>query len=260
MTDRGRRLFGELGVSVLETEEALGAAAARRAAAALRERVAAQGRARAVFATGNSQLSFIRALREEADVPWGAVTAFHMDEYVGLTADHSASFRRWIRENVEEGLHPGSVHYIAGDTGDPQAEAGRYEKLLREEPIDLVCMGIGENGHVAFNEPHQADFGDPAWARVIELDDVSRQQQVGEGHFPDLDAVPRQAITLTVPALTSAASLVVSVPERRKAEAVRKGLTGPISNACPASILREHSDATLFLDGQSSALVDAADS
>src|SRR5262249_55187671 len=147
----------------------LAQAAACDTAEILRRRVAEGGAARVVFATGNSQLPFVRALRAQPDVPWDAVTVFHMDEYVGISASHPASFRRWIRENVAEPLRPGAVHYIRGDAADAEAEARRYAALLRESPLDLVCMGIGENGHIAFNEPHQTDFHDTAWARVIEL-------------------------------------------------------------------------------------------
>lgn len=241
---------------VFESPESLGRAAARHTAEILRECVAKHGHARVVIATGNSQLPFVRALATEPDVPWSAVTVFHLDEYVGIAADHPASFRRWIVENIEDPLGPAEVHYIQGDAADPEAEASRYEKLLTAEPLDLVCMGIGENGHIAFNEPYQADLADPRWVRVIVLDERSRKQQVGEGHFPSVDAVPDQAITLTVPALLAPRHIQVVVPERRKAEAVLNALTQPVSNAYPATVLREQDNARLFLDTESAALLD----
>jgi glucosamine-6-phosphate deaminase len=209
-----------------------------------------------VVATGNSQLAFVRALRDEPDIPWQAVTIFHMDEYLGIPADHPASFRRWIKENIEDPFSPARVHYIDGDVEDPEAESRRYEQLLKEAPLDLVCLGIGENGHIAFNEPYQANFQDPLWVRKIELDDRSRKQQVGEGHFAGVDDVPRFAISLTVPALLAPQAVQATVPELRKASAVRAALTGPVSTACPASVLREHPNAVLFLDGESSSLLE----
>lgn len=246
----------ELSVEVYESESDLGAAAAANTARIIRERVAHQGSARVVIATGNSQLAFITALRDQVNVPWHAVTVFHMDEYVGIDRDHPAGFRRWIRERVEIPFGPRQVHYIDGDAPDPDAEAARYEALLREAPLDLICMGIGENGHIAFNEPYQADFADQRWARIIELNDQSVQQQVGEGHFATLDDVPRRAISLTVPALLAPAAIQVCVPESRKADAVYATLTEPISTAVPATILRSQPHATLYLDRDSASRMD----
>ncbi|MEV0587277.1 glucosamine-6-phosphate deaminase [Nonomuraea sp. NPDC050310] len=247
---------GLLAVHVHRDQAELAEAAARHTAEVLRERVAASGSARVVIATGNSQLGFVRALREER-VPWEAVTVFHMDEYAGLPAGHPAGFRRWIRENVEEPLRPAAVRYLAGDAADPEAECRRYEDLLRAAPLDLVCLGIGENGHLAFNEPHQADRHDPRWVKTITLTPESRRQQVGEGHFPDLASVPATALTLTVPALLSAAVVQAVVPEGRKAAAVQESLCGPVGAHCPATWLREQAGARLFLDRDSAALVPA---
>ncbi|MGW4797676.1 glucosamine-6-phosphate deaminase [Nonomuraea sp. NPDC004297] len=207
-----------------------------------------------VIATGNSQLGFIRALREE-EVPWESVTVFHMDEYVGLPAAHPASFRRWIKENVADPFGPAAVHYIDGEAPDAEAECVRYAGLLRAAPLDLVCLGIGENGHLAFNEPHEADLADPQWVKVITLAERSRLQQVGEGHFATVADVPATAITLTVPALLSASVVQAVVPEGRKAEAVRDSLLGPVGAHCPATFLRGTPGAVLFLDPGSAALV-----
>ena len=248
---------GHMRARVFESAEALGRAAARNTAEIVRNAVDAGGQARVIIATGNSQLPFVQALAEEKDVPWEAVTVFHMDEYVGIEPTHPASFQRWITGNITEPLRPAAVHYLQADTADPEAEARRYEELLREAPLDLVCLGIGENGHIAFNEPHQADFDDARWARVISLDERSRRQQVDEGHFPDVTAVPEQAITLTVPALLAPRHIQVVVPERRKAEAVAATFTAPISPAVPATVLRQQRNAELFLDRESAALLTA---
>lgn len=244
---------GELDVEVYADEAAMGAAAAARAARILREAVERAGHARVVIATGNSQYAFTDALAAEP-IPWAAITVFHMDEYIGIDDQHSASFQRWIRERIQERMHPARVEYLSG-LGDPEAEAARYERELRAEPLDLVCMGIGENGHLAFNEPHVADFDDDRWARVIELTQESRRQQVGEGHFPDLASVPARAISLTIPALLSARNVQVCAPETRKASAVRSALMDPVDVACPATILRRSPQAVLFLEPRSASLL-----
>ena len=246
---------GAMRVLVLASGREVGEAAGAHTARILAAAVEANGAARVIIATGNSQLPFVEVLRARAGVPWDRITAFHMDEYVGISDAHPASFRRWIRERIEEPLRPRAVHYLAGDAVDPEAECRRYEALLREAPIDLVCMGIGENGHIAFNDPPVADFADPVWVKVVELDEACRRQQVGEGHFAGMANVPTHALTLTVPALLAPRALQVVAPERRKAEAVRDALTGPVSTACPASILREQAHAVLFLDTESAALV-----
>jgi glucosamine-6-phosphate deaminase len=235
----------------------MGAAAATLAAGFLRDVVKERGRARVVIATGNSQRTFTDALTGEC-VPWDRVEIFHMDEYVGIDDQHPASFQRWIRERIEYRCSPARVHYISGE-GDPQAVADRYEQELRSAPPDLVCMGIGENGHLAFNEPGDADFGDPRWARVVRLTAESRRQQVDEGHFPDPSSVPELAISLTIPALLSAERVQVCVPERRKAQAVRAALTDEIGPLCPATILRRTPYARLLLEPESAALLDGAE-
>jgi glucosamine-6-phosphate deaminase len=241
---------GGLEVEVHPDEASMGAAAARRAAELIRAAISARGAARVVIATGNSQYAFTDALVQQ-QVDWSAVTVFHMDEYVGVGDDHPASFQRWIRERIADRVHPARVSYISGE-GDPEAEAARYEAELREAPLDLVCMGIGENGHLAFNEPGDADFDDHRWVRVIDLTPASQRQQVGEGHFPSLDSVPLRAISLTIPALLSAEHVQVCVPEARKADAVVATLTGPVDPGCPASILQRTAHARLFLDPESS--------
>jgi len=212
--------------------------------------------AHAMFATGNSQLAFVDALVEHTEgVPWGDVVVFHMDEYVGVGPDHPASFQKWIRERIVEPTGPRAAYYVNG-LDPPDEECERYARLLRLHPLDLCCLGIGENGHLAFNDPPVADFDDPADVKVVELDAACRRQQVDEGHFPDDDAVPRLAITVTIPALLRAQRVLAVVPEARKAEPVRAAVEGPVGTACPASILQRTAHATIYLDPESGALLD----
>lgn len=246
---------GALRVHVFPTTAAMAAEAARKAQAALANAITERGSAAAILATGNSQLQFLDALVKAGGVDWPRVTLFHMDEYLGLSADHSASFRRYMRERVESKLKPKAFHYMEGDAMEPIAECERYEKLLRAQPIDLCCLGIGENGHLAFNDPPVADFEDPRWLKIVKLDESCRAQQAGEGHFPNINAVPQYALTLTIPALCSAKCMLCIVPEKRKAQAVCDSLNGPISTKCPGSFLRQQAHCTLFLDADSASLL-----
>lgn len=237
-----------LTVRVYDTLETMAQAAAKKAHAALSESVRDRGQARAIFACAASQVRFLEILTRLPDLDWTKVTVFHMDEYLGLPAGHPASFRRFLRERLVDVVRPGVCHYLAGDAPDAVAECARYAQLLTERPVDLCCLGIGENGHVAFNDPPYANFADPDTVKVVALDEVCRRQQVGEGAFPTLADVPAQALTLTVPALCAARRMVCVVPERRKAAAVRAALRGPVTAACPASVLRRQSHCVLFLD------------
>jgi glucosamine-6-phosphate deaminase len=248
-------LVGELTVRVAPDAHALGIAAAEHAAKALHGAITARGRAHAMFATGNSQFNFLDALVADRTVDWTRVVGFHMDEYVGIGADHPASFRRYLRERLVSRAPFATFHFVDGDAPDLTAECARYAALLRSHPLDLCCLGIGENGHLAFNDPPVADFADPLDVKVVELDDACRRQQVGEGHFPDVATVPSHAITVTIPALLRAAVVLAIVPETRKREPVRCALAGPIDAACPASILRAQPHATLYLDEDSAGAV-----
>ncbi len=250
------RRVDELTVEVCDDVEALARAAAHDAAEALRDAIDARGEANVMLATGNSQLAFLARLVEERGIAWERVRAFHMDEYVGLAPTHPASFQRYMRERVASHLPVKEFHYLAGDTGDATAEAARYAALLHANPLDLCCCGIGENGHLAFNDPPVADFDDPLDVKIVALDMASRRQQVGEGHFATVDDVPTHAITVTIPALLRARRLLAIVPERRKAHAVRAALTGPITTECPASVLRRLAHATLYLDAESASLLE----
>ena len=244
----------QLEVSVFATRAEMGAAAGVNAAREIARVIQRSGAARVILASAPSQTELLETLTR-ADLPWTAVTIFHMDEYVGLTADHPSSFRSYQREHVLARIRPATFYGIAGETTDPGAECERYAALLAEAPIDLVCLGIGENGHIAFNDPPVAEFADPLPVKVVELDQTCRQQQVNDGCFPAIEAVPRHAITLTIPTLMRAHSLFCVVPGVRKAEAVRATLRGPISSACPASILRTHPHARLYLDHASASLL-----
>lgn len=250
---RSVRTVGSLDVRIYDDAIDLGRAAAEEAARTLRDAIERRGEARVILATGNSQLTFLRALREVAGVDWSKVRAFHMDEYIGIDEDHPASFRAFLRREIVEPVGLGAFHPMDATSEGPERAIERYVDSLRAYPPDLCCMGIGENGHLAFNDPPYADFDDPAVAKVVELDEVSRRQQVGEGHFPDLAAVPTHAVTLTVPTLLAPDRVLVIVPEGRKAPAVAAALEGPLTEDCPASVLRRVPQASLFLDRDSAA-------
>ncbi|HJY07606.1 MAG TPA: glucosamine-6-phosphate deaminase [Bryobacteraceae bacterium] len=249
--------FGKAHIQIYASRQDLGAAAARRAAELIQQAVREKGRARIMVATGNSQLDVVAALALRRDIPWDSVEVFHMDEYVGIEETHPSSFRYWIYNRLERHVHPARIEYIQGDAPDLDAEIARYSKMLSEAPMDLAFVGFGENGHIAFNDPHVADFQDPAVVKRVLLDDVCRAQQAGEGHFANIDSVPKEALTVTCSGLFSAASWVCAVPERRKAEAVRNALEGPISPACPASLVRRHPTANVYLDQESASLLSA---
>jgi len=245
-----------LPVSVYETNAHVGQAAAGHAAEFLKETLDARGQANVILATGNSQLSFLEALRSASDLDWSKVNIFHMDEYLGLDPAHPASFPLFLRRHFLEYLQPpaGAFFPVPGQHPDTAQACQEYETLLRAYPADLCALGIGENGHLAFNDPPYADFNDPVWMKVVQLDEASRRQQVGEGHFPDLNAVPTHALTLTIPALLAARKVLAIVPEKRKAEAVQQSLFGPVDTICPGSILRRTSHAHLYLDRDSASL------
>lgn len=241
-------------VHILADPESAGAAAALAAAAHIRDTIATRGHARILVATGNSQLALIERLVQEP-IDWGAVSVLHLDEYVGISADHPSSFRYWIKTRLADKTRPSAVYYIEGDAADLEAELNRYTRLLSEDLVDLAFVGFGENGHIAFNDPGVANRNDPLAIKRVALDVPSRLQQVGEGHFPDLASVPTHALTLTCPALLAARRWVCCVPEKRKAAAVAAALEGPISEDCPASFCRLHPRVDVFLDRDSSSLL-----
>ncbi|MDB9452230.1 Glucosamine-6-phosphate deaminase 1 [Dolichospermum sp. UHCC 0315A] len=208
-----------------------------------------------LLATGNSQIRFLEALIALEGIDWSRIILFHLDEYLGITSDHPASFRRYLRERVEEKVCPQQFYYIAGDTLQPIAECDRYTRLLENQPIDLCFLGIGENGHLAFNDPAVADFQDPAKVKLVKLDDVNRQQQVNTAYFANLADVPQYAFTVTISMICHAKKIICLAPATRKAQVVKTLLTGNITTNCPASILRQQPQATLFLDVNSASLL-----
>jgi len=247
---------GQTQVAVYPSRATLGFQAARKAAEIIQAAVARRGRARIIVATGNSQLDLIGALVEQREITWRRVEMFHMDEYIGLPPQHPASFRLWIKTRVEDKVPLAEANYIFGDAPDVEAEIARYSALLAAAPIDCAFVGFGENGHIAFNDPPSADFDDPVAMKIVELDLACRRQQVGEGHFKDIDSVPRTAITITCSGLFTADAWICCVPERRKAFAVRDALTGPVTTSCPASVVRRKPSAWVFLDEDSASLLE----
>ena len=244
-----------LSVQIYPTQEAMATGAAKAAFDCLRSSIDSRGSASAIFACATSQMQFLDAFTQMNDLDWSRITVFHMDEYLGMPMAHSASFRRFLKERLVEKKHPKDVHYLAGDSLEPIAECDRYSARLKDSPIDLCCCGIGENGHLAFNDPPVADFQDKRLVKIVKLDEACRRQQVGEGFYPELSQVPQYAMTLTIPALFMARTVLCIVPERRKAVAVKRALEGPIETICPASFLRKQPHAILFLDSESAALI-----
>jgi glucosamine-6-phosphate deaminase len=236
-----------LKVKVYADRRFMGQAAGGEVAARLKQKLKEQRLVRMIFAAAPSQLEMLARLAAEPDIDWSRVTAFHMDEYIGLPPDSPQLFSRFLQRHLFDKVKPGSVHPI-DSTNDPEAECRRYAALLQRAPIDIVCLGIGENGHLAFNDPPVADFDDPKKVKIVELDETCRRQQVNDGCFPTLEDVPVRAITLTIPALMAGAALFCTVPGPTKRNAVRQTLHGPVSEQCPASILRRHPHCTLYLD------------
>lgn len=238
----------KLEARVYTSRELAGQAAAHDVAEYMRKTLSTRALVRIAFAAAPSQNEFLANLAKEPDIDWNRVCAFHVDEYEGISSDAPQSFRRFLKERLFDLVHPGVVNYIQGDTADPAAECERYSQLLAENPLDIACIGIGENGHLAFNDPHVADFSDHAKVKLVTLDERCRLQQVHDGCFPSLDLVPRTALTMTIPAILSAEQIFCIVPGPRKREAVRSALRGPIATSCPASILRTHAGCTVYLD------------
>lgn len=244
--------------SIHADRRAMGQAAAAEAAELLRSAVADRGHATLVVATGTSQLEVLAALASAGGIDWGHVTIFHLDEYSGLAPDHPASFRRYLRERFFDLLpmKPAAFHWIAAD-GDPAAECRRLAGVVPAGDFDLVLCGIGENGHLAFNDP-PADFAAADPYLVVALDEACRRQQVGEGWFPALAAVPTHAVSMSIPRILAATTIICSVPDDRKAQAVRDTVEGAITPAVPASILQRHADCRLHLDRAAASLLSPA--
>lgn len=244
-----------LSVKVFADRKAMGAEAAADCARAIRKVLERQKICRMIFAAAPSQNELLAGLSRAEDIDWSRVHAFHMDEYIGLSEEAPQRFGVFLRDRLFGKLPFGKVEYLAPSAGMKGAaiasEIARYTELLGQAPIDIVCLGIGENGHIAFNDPGVADFDDPATVKEVVLDEECRLQQVHDGCFPEFAAVPETALSLTVPALMSGGRLFCVVPGPTKARAVRDMLKGPITELCPASVLRKHHDCTLYLDAES---------
>lgn len=238
----------QLKVEVHGSRQAAGEAAARWAAESIRALATLYPSFGVIFATGTSQLETLGSLVAIPGLPWEHVVGFHMDEYLGLSASHPASFRHYLRAQLTSHAALQEFHEIDGSSADAARVGAEYTELLRAHAPQLCLLGIGENGHLAFNDPAEADFEDPVDVKVVSLDRTCRQQQVAEGWFGSLEEVPRQALTLTIPALMRVPELIVSVPGERKAGIMKRVLEEPLSTACPATILRTHPHATVFLD------------
>lgn len=234
----------------------LAEAAANEAAGMIRRALAARGEAYLIAATGASQFEFLDALVQQPNIDWGHTTFFHLDEYVGLPERHPASFRRYLRERIVDRVQPGAFHFVNGDAPDPAAECRRVGQLISRRTIDAAFVGIGENGHLAFNDP-PADFDTQEPYLIVELDEACRRQQVSEGWFETVGDVPVQAISMSIQQILKAKHVLCVVPDRRKAEAVRDCLELEVSPLRPASILQRHARTTIYLDRESAALIES---
>jgi glucosamine-6-phosphate deaminase len=240
---------------IYKIKQEMAAAAAAAAAKAINKAIENMGRANIILATGASQIEMLKNLTEAETVDWTKVTMFHLDEYIGMEADHPASFRKFLKERFVDKV-PGlkAVYFVAGDTGNPQQECRRVGSLITEHPIDAAMIGIGENGHLAFNDP-PADFETEEPYLIVELDEKCRKQQLGEGWFETLKQVPRRAISMSIRQIIKSKCLIVTVPDQRKAEAVKNALEGKVTPMCPASILQQHDNCKIFLDAEAASLL-----
>lgn len=239
-------------INILDSKEELGEAAAKKAADLLKETIQKKGRVNFVAATGASQFEFLAHLTTDKSIDWSKTSMFHLDEYVGLAETHPASFRKYLKDRFISKTHPGKVYLIEGDALDPQQECERLNQIIRQLEIGVSFVGIGENGHLAFNDP-PADFEIENPYIVVTLDEVCRKQQLGEGWFKNLDEVPKRAISMSVKQIMKSKNIICTVPDRRKAEAVKNCFTDDeVSPNYPASILKKHDNCFVFLDNQSS--------
>ena len=243
-------------VKIFDDKISLGQAAAAKGASYIRKAIADKGFANIIVATGASQFEMLSALIQEANIDWSVVNIFHLDEYIGLPEEHPAGFRKYLRERFINKLpaKPASFHPVNGSDPDPEKVCAQLGKEIAACPIDVAFVGIGENGHIAFNDP-PADFDTEKEYLVINLDEACRKQQLGEGWFPTFDDVPKQAISMSVKQIMKSATIINTVPDARKAKAVQGALEGPVSNLCPSSIMQLHPDCTTFLDKDSASLL-----
>ncbi|MEQ8217527.1 MAG: glucosamine-6-phosphate deaminase [Arenibacter sp.] len=243
-----------LSIKIYGQTKEMGAAAADYVTSKLNDAIVEKGEANLILATGASQFSFLEAMQTK-EIDWGKITVFHLDEYKGISESHPASFRKYLKERILNRVAPKKIYFLNGDAANLQLEINNYEEALKAHPIDIACIGIGENGHIAFNDPAVADFNDPKLVKVVELDEACRNQQLGEGWFPSFADVPKEAVTLTITAIMNCKAISCVVPDQRKAQAVYNSLYGDIGTSCPASILRTHPETVLFLDRASASMI-----
>jgi len=247
---------GRLKVKLFRTREEVGRAAAETVAQQMQKVMKNKEIVNMVFAAAPSQNEFLGSLTTRNDIDWSRVQAFHLDEYIGLPRDAPQRFANYLRRHIFNKVNARKVYYLDEEgLGAAEEKCKRYANFLEENPIDIACIGIGENGHIAFNDPPVADFEDPLKVRIVELDERCRRQQVRDGCFSSIDEVPTQAMTMTVPAIMSSKYIICVVPGPTKQQAIKCTLEGPVDTACPASILRRHEHAVLFLDEEAAALV-----
>ena len=252
----GKYKIGELAVQVYENRALMGQAAAKATSEQIRHLLKENETINIIFAAAPSQNEFLENLTNEKEIDWSRIRAFHMDEYVDLDKDAPQRFGNFLKERIFDKLPFKSVFYLDGNAPDLDEECSRYAGLLKEFPAEIVCMGIGENAHIAFNDPHVADFNDPYLVKVVDLDSECRNQQVNDGCFKSIEEVPSKALTLTVPALMNAQYAFCMVSGKTKAKAVANTLTGEISEMFPSTILRKHRNACLFLDKDSAGQIE----
>lgn len=243
-----------MNIQILENPHELGVAAGKEAAAHIKKAIAENGEANVILATGASQFETLKQLVSETGIDWSKVTMFHLDEYIGLPESHNASFRKYLRERFLDLVPPLKASYLINGEVDPEAEADRLGRLIGEHPIDVALVGIGENGHLAFNDP-PADFDTENPYLVVNLDGPCRAQQYNEGWFASVDDVPLQAISMSVRQIMKSAHIICSVPDARKAQAVKNSLEQEVSNQFPASILQQHTSCSFYLDKESAKLL-----
>lgn len=245
----------KLDIEVYRNRSEMGMAAAAAAANRINELARTREEINIVFAAAPSQNEFLEGLVKEKSIQWGKINAFHLDEYIGLNSEAPQCFGNFLKRAIFEKVEFKNTYYINGNAGNFEEECNRYSALLQNHPIDIAFLGIGENGHLAFNDPPVADFNDKYFMKVVTLDEVCRNQQVNDGCFESLSHVPKNAFTLTIPAILSATYIYCMVPGKTKAEAVKATLFEPISEVCPASVLRKHDCAKLYIDVDSAAMI-----
>lgn len=243
-------------IRIFKSKQELGQAAAEDAARLIRQAITERGRAYLIAATGASQFEFLDALVRHPDIDWSKVTFFHLDEYVGLPESHPASFRKYLKERIVDLVHPGVFNFVDGEAADPASECRRVGELISSSTIDAAFVGIGENGHLAFNDP-PADFETEEPYIVVQLDEACRRQQLGEGWFTSLEQVPGKAISMSIREILRSRNILCIVPDKRKAQAVKNSLESEVSPNYPASVLKQHAHTTIYLDTDSASLLSA---